>query len=434
MTNALADPTVAPPKRWVAALVMLNLGVTAGWFGPIQVLLAEQARDVAVHSSMSKEAILATVLAVGAAVSMVSNPVWGALSDRTMLRVGRRVPWVIGGVLTGAVALLLTSQAQSLPTMVLGWALVQLTLNAAFAAVTAAVPDQVPTEQRGLIGGLIAVAGTVGVLVGVKIAEITGSIASGYAVIAGVLIVLALPYILGSRDLALPEDHVREQLTTKTFLSSFWLSPREYPDFAWAWLTRLLVNLGNWIALNYLFYYLTDVLGFSDAQDNNVANAKLGLLVMIYGVTVVVTAVVVGQWSDKVGRRKPFVIWSGIITGASGLGLGLAQSWEATIVAAIVLGCGFGIYQAVDFALITQVLPSAEGRGKDMGVINIAASLPQVLAPVIAGGVLILVRNLGGTVATHGDGWSLGYGVLYLLAFLVCLLGSVLVTRIKSVA
>lgn len=433
MTTALAEPTVAPPKRWIGALVLLNLAVTAGWFGPIQVLLAEQSRDLAVDSTLSKEAILSIVLAAGALVSMVANPVWGALSDRTMLRVGRRVPWVVGGVVTGAVALLLTSQAGSVLTLLLGWSLVQLTLNAAFAAVTASVPDQVPVEQRGLIGGLIAVAGTVGVLVGVKIAEVTGSIASGYAVIAGVLLVLSLPYVLGSRDLSLPEDHVRDQLTPRTFLASFWLSPRAHPDFAWAWLTRLLVNLGNWIALNYLFYYLTDVLGFSDAEQDNVANAKLGLLVMIYGVAVVVTAVVVGRWSDRVGRRKVFVIWSGIVTGSAGLILGFSQTWESTIAAAVVLGCGFGIYQAVDFALITQVLPSALGRGKDLGVINIAASLPQVLAPVIAGGVLILVRELGGTVATHGGGWSLGYAVLYALAFVVCLLGSVLVTRIRGV-
>ena len=431
--SALAEPTETPPARWVAALVLLNLGVTAGWFGPIQVLLAEQAALVAAGGGPSKEASLSVVLFAGAAVSMVCNPVWGALSDRTVLRAGRRVPWVLGGVLTGAVALLLTAQAQSLGTLVLGWCLVQLTLNAAWAAITAAVPDQVPVERRGLIGGLIAVAGTVGVLVGVKIAEVTGSIASGYAVIAATLLVLAAPYLLGSRDLALPADHRPERPTTRDLVRSFWVSPREHPDFAWAWLTRLLVNLGNWIALNYLFYYLTDVLGFSAAQDDNVANARLGTLVMVYGVAVVLSTIVVGHWSDRVGRRKVFVIWSGVVVGSAGLLLAFFQTWPGTVAAAVVLGIGFGIYQAVDFALITQVLPDAAERGKDLGVINIAAALPQVLAPAIAGAVLVAVRALGGTVRTDGDGWSLGYGVLYLLSFAICVLGSVLVTRIRGV-
>jgi MFS family permease len=431
-TTALAEPTTTPPARWTASLVLLNLAVTAGWFGPIQVLLAQQAKEIAAAEpgGMSKELILAIVLFSGAAVSMVSNPVWGALSDRTMSRLGRRVPWVIGGVLTGAVALLLVSQCRNTPMLVVGWCLVQLTLNAAWAAVTAAVPDQVPVERRGLIGGLIAIAGTVGVLVGITIADITGSIAQGYVVIAIVMVVLALPYVFGSRDVPLPADHPREPFSLSAMLRSFWVSPRDYPDFAWAWITRLLVNLGNWIALNYLFYFLTDGLGFTDDD----ANGRLGLLVMIYGVTTVLTAGIVGWWSDRAGKRKVFVIWSGVVVGISALIMALSQNWTSLMVAAIVLGCGYGIYQAVDFALITQVLPEAQERAKDLGVINIAAALPQVLAPAIAGGILEVVRRSGGSVATLGESWSLGYGIVYLTAFGVCLLGSIFVTRIRSVA
>ena len=432
LPSALAEPTTTPPARWVASLVLLNLAITAGWFGPIQVLLAQQAEDVAdsTPGGVSKEVLLAVVLLSGAAVSMVSNPVWGALSDRTRLRIGRRVPWVVGGMLTGAGSLLLVSQATSAVPLVLGWCLVQLTLNAAWAAMTAAVPDQVPVAKRGLVGGLIAVAGTVGVLVGVTIADLTGSIAQGYLVIVVTLLLLSLPYVLGSRDVALPPDHPREPFSLGALLRSFWLSPRTYPDFAWAWLTRLLVNLGNWIALNYLFYFLTDGLGFTDDD----ANSRLGLLVLVYGVTVVATTVLVGHLSDRSGKRKPYVIWSGVVVGFSALLMAVSQNWPSLIAAAVVLGCGYGIYQAVDFALITQVLPAAEERGKDLGVINIAASLPQVLAPAIAGLILETVRRSGGSVATQGDSWSLGYGLLYLVGFAFCLLGSYFVTRIRSVA
>ena len=155
---------------------------------------------------------------------------------------------------------------------------------------------------------------------------------------------------------------------------------------------------------------------------------------LIYGVCTVATTVVVGHWSDRVGRRKIFVIWSGVLIGASSLVLGLWQDWPGALLAAVVLGAGFGVYQAVDFALITQVLPGAGDRAKDLGVINIASALPQVLAPAIAGLILVVVRELGGSVATHGEGWSLGYGVVYLVGFVLCVLGSVFVTRIRSVA
>ena len=67
--------------------------------------------------------------------------------------------------------------APTAPVMVLGWCGAQAALNAMFAAVTAAVPDQVPVPRRGLVGGLVAIAQTVGVVVGIAIAELTGSIA-----------------------------------------------------------------------------------------------------------------------------------------------------------------------------------------------------------------------------------------------------------------
>ena len=87
------------------------------------------------------------------------------------------------------------------------------------------------------------------------------------------------------------------------------------------------------------------------------------------------------------------MIWSGIISGVASLVLAIPQNWYAAIAAAIVLGCAFGIYTAVDFALITQVLPAATERAKDLGVINIANTLPQVLAPAIAGIILTLVAR-----------------------------------------
>ena len=106
---ALDEPTTAPARSWVLALTLLNLGIMSGWFGPIQVLLAEQAADV---SPGNKEGALSLVLGLGALTSAISNPVFGAFSDRTRLRVGRRFPWIIGGSLGGAAMLGLLAIAE----------------------------------------------------------------------------------------------------------------------------------------------------------------------------------------------------------------------------------------------------------------------------------------------------------------------------------
>ena len=99
---------------------------------------------------------------------------------------------------------------------------------------------------------------------------------------------------------------------------------------------------------------------------------------------VIITSVIGGPLSDRMGKRKPLVILSSAVIAAAALILAFAPTWAGALIGASVLGIGFGCYLAVDFALITEVLPTALNRGKDLGVINIANSLPQVLAPLIA--------------------------------------------------
>ena len=198
-----------------------------------------------------------------------------------------------------------------------------------------------------------------------------------------------------------------------TFIRGFYISPVLYPDFAWAWLTRFLVNVGNQLTIVYLLFFLRDVIGYGDPAT--------GVLILtgIYAVMVMVTAVIAGPWSDRVGRRKPFVIGSSVIIAMAGAIMAFFPVWPGALAGAAVLGIGFGAYLAVDFALLTQVLPFAVDRGKDMGIINVANSLPQVVAPLIA---LVSVQFLG------------GYVTLFSTAAVIGLLGAVFVLKIKKVA
>ncbi|MBV9832469.1 MAG: MFS transporter, partial [Marmoricola sp.] len=218
--SALEEPTKDVSRLWVAWISLVSIAICSGFFGPIQVLLAEQAEAISPHH---KEATLSLVLGVGAAVSTVLYPLWGAFSDRTVLRMGRRLPWVIGGLVGGVVSMLVLSTAGSVAVMVLGWAMAQGSLNAMLAAITATVPDQVPSRQRGAVGGWLAIAQTVGVVAGSGIAAVTGSIAAGYLTIAVVLVLFSLPYLLDSRDIAL-DPALREPFELGPFLRSFWVS------------------------------------------------------------------------------------------------------------------------------------------------------------------------------------------------------------------
>ncbi|MFE0175006.1 MFS transporter [Streptomyces sp. NPDC059002] len=408
--TALREPTERVGPAWTGALSVANGAIWVGWYGPLQILLAVQAEDLA-PAGTSKETVLAWVTGVGAVVSLAANPLFGALSDRTTSRWGRRTPWIVAGTAGGAASLLLLSAAGSVWTMAAGWCLVQLTLNAAFAAVTAAVPDRVPHAQRGSVGGWLGAAQLLGVVVGTGLATAAGGTVAGYAACAVFTVAGVLPYVVRHRDLRLTTAE-RPPWNPREFLRGFWLSPRRHPDLAWAWLTRFLINVSNSVVLLYLLYFLRDRLHHAD-PDQGVL-----ILTAVNGATMLATVVVGGAWSDRVGRRKPFVIWSGTLMAlATGL-LALWQTWPGAIAAAALLGIGFGVFTSVDFALMTDVLPKALDRGKDLGIINIANSLPQVTAPAIAAPI---VTHLG------------GYRVLYLTAAVVGLTGAVLVTRIRGV-
>ena len=111
---ALAEPVLNPPARWVAFLTLASIGLWAGFFGPIQVLLAQQAEAI---DPVAKKEILPVVLGLGALTSVVCNPLFGAFSDRTTLRMGRRLPWVMGGAVGGALSLAVLSVADHVVVM-----------------------------------------------------------------------------------------------------------------------------------------------------------------------------------------------------------------------------------------------------------------------------------------------------------------------------
>ncbi|WTD39255.1 MFS transporter [Streptomyces sp. NBC_01643] len=140
----------------------------------------------------------------------------------------------------------------------------------------------------------------------------------------------------------------------------------------------------------------------------------LGLVLGVLLVSVVVTGIA----SDRLGKRKMMVSVCSMVMAAGSLLLTFWHTWPAAMGAAVLLGLGYGIYVAVDQALITQVLPAAEDRAKDLGVINVANSAPQVLGPALAAPI----------VAYAG-----GYAGLYLASTVVTVVGGVLVWRIRSV-
>ncbi|MFJ9676593.1 MFS transporter [Streptomyces sp. NPDC101194] len=409
-TAVLAEPTVPVRAGWTVSLSLATLAVFMAFMTPIQILLPLQLERIDPHG---KNDALSLVTGLGALVAVLANPLAGAWSDRTTSRFGRRRPWILGGALAGAAGLSVTATQHTVAGVAVGWCLAQAGLNAMLAGVTTPIADRVPLTQRAQVSGWTGLMQSFGLVLGALITTllITG-VRSGYGTLAVLTVALALPFALRHSEPPLPRA-LRPAFDARAFARSLWVSPRQHPDFGWAWLTRFLINLGNALGTLYLFYFLADAVHYDDP------GTGVLILTVIYTLCAALTAVPVGALSDRVGHRKVFVVLCSLVMTAAAALLALLHTWPSALAAAAVLGAGYGIYLAVDQALVTQVLPEAADRAKDLGVINIANSGPQVLAPALASPI---ITHLG------------GYTGLYTTAALVILIGGLLVNRIRSVA
>jgi MFS family permease len=407
--SALADPSAKVGRGYISVVVLANLGIMLAFFTPIQALLPRLAEQV---DPAAKESALAWITGVGALVAIVANPVAGALSDRTTSRMGRRRPWVLYGAILGGLGMLALTLQSTVLGLAVAWGAAQAAINSAYAGAMATIPDRVPVRQRGLVSGWVGLAQTLGVVLGVALVSfVVTDLDGGIVLTAALLVVLAIPFVVWLRDPQLERADL-PPFVLVAWLRGFWVSPRRYPDFAWAWITRFLMMLGNALATLYLLFFLQDAVKYAEPEQGQT------VLIALYAIGTLLTTVVAGKLSDRSGRRKIYVISSTIVMAMSALILALFPVFPAVMVGAFILGLGYGMYLAVDQALVTQVLPSAFDRGRDLGVINIANSAPQVLAPVIAAPIV--------TGAT-------GYTGVYVLTAAVTLLSAVLVTRIRSV-
>ncbi|MEZ3158574.1 MFS transporter [Microbacterium sp. BWR-S6Y] len=408
--SAYAEPTRPVRAGWIAAFAGVWLGLWMAQLVPVQVLLPLQI--AAQHSSeqwLSSLVAYGLVSAVAGAFVVVAYPIVGALSDRTRSRFGRRRPWILGGVLLVAAGLaLLGVQTGTVGTVVM-WTTTMVGFCMASAALTAVMADRVPADQRGLVSGWISAPNALGILLGmVLVTAVFTTTASGYLALAVCAVVLAVPFLLRLHDVPLSDADAARlgPATVRGILSSIWVDPRRHPDFAWTVASRVLINLSNAIATTMLLYFFTFALGLDDPT------GFLVFTTVIYMVVTIVASVGLGKLSDVVGRRRVFVLASGSAQAVAALLLAVAPAQTTAIVGAVLLGLGQGCFFAVDQALATQVLPSAETRGKDVGIMNIALAGPQAFGPLLGAGAVVAFGGFTGLFVASGAAGLLGAAII----------------------
>ncbi len=415
-TGALLEPTRVISAGWIAAFATAWFGIWMAQLTPVQLMLPQQVEAHVISDNWVEKVVAFGIISgIAGLCALIAYPLTGALSDRTTSRFGRRRPWILAGALVFAVALVILGIQNTMLGIGVFWSLAIIGFCMLTSALTATISDQVPVNQRGLVSGWLSAPQAIGTIAGLLLViELGLSQFFGYTLIAVLLVALVIPFLLRIPDaVLLPQQ--RPPFTMRALVTGFWISPRRFPDFGWTLLSRILVNFGNAFGTSLLLYFLQDGLGFASGDPSE--NALL-ILTLVYMVFVVAASLGLGWLSDRLGRRKVFVFVAAALQAIAALLLAFVPTFEVTMVAAALLGLGYGCFLSVDQALATQVLPFAAARGKDLGIMNIATTVPQAIAPLIGAFVVAAL---------------VGFQGLFLLAALAAIAGAVAIIPIRSV-
>lgn len=426
MTIAHADVIGNPAEHaidapvglsFIATFALANLGFYTAVMTPVAMTLAVRVNTL--HPT-GKGASLGIILGLGALFALLANPVFGQLSDRTRSRFGRRKPWLLGGAVIGTLAQIVIAYATSLVTIGVVWCIIQIAYNAMLAALVATVPDQVPERQRGLVSALSGMSVYVALLIGSAILSLTGTTSNAMFLLpAGIGFLAIVVFVAVLKDR--PTNHAPVQSTPllTELLGSFWVNPAKHPDFGYAWLSRFLVFFGFAVLTSYQVYYLMDHLSVPEAS----IGQTMFLSTLITTAGVVGSSFLAGYLSDLMGRRKIFVLLAAVTYATGILVIVFAEGLTLFYVGIAISSVGFGVYMAVDQALVVDVLPDRETHAaKNLGVLNIANAVPQSIAPAVAP-LLLGIGSTGGQ----------NYGLLYAAAALSAFLGALAIAPVRGV-
>jgi MFS family permease len=406
--------------------IIRHLSLASFWFGlnfhwtPILgILVAARVSELLSGS----QAILATAILFGggAVFAMVLPPAVGFYSDRLTTRFGRRRPIMAIGTAGNIIGLLLMTVAPNFALFLVAYLIVQIFNNSAGAAFNGVIPDVVPKPEfgkaSGFLGGLYQVGGVAGLIV-TLLMEKAGLRNLTFVLIAVVLGLSLLPTLWAARGEGLVPIPRKPRQPFKAAAYAFF-RPLWDGDFGWVVFTRLLITGGIWLIYPFVFFFFRDVVKAPNAD-------QFTTFWQLLLVAAAIPLGVAGGWlSDRIGR-KIFVYASGALQSLVVVLFIVLYPTSTLFVLAlgVIYGVGYGLYYAVDWALACDTLPNAEETAKDMGLFHVAVTLPQVLLPSIAGFVLF---------ALNRQSPNSGYRVVFAGAIVFYLLGTVLVSRIKSV-
>lgn len=350
---------------------------------------------------------LAVIGTVTFLFSVAVQPTVGSISDYAQTRWGRRKPFIVGGALFDALFLIGIASANSFLAIVAFATLLALSTNVARGPFQGYVPDLVPDQQVGLASAMVGLMQVLGNVLGFALAGIAtkeGNVGLAVIAIASVELVTMLSVVL--RVPNGPPAKARDGRSWRSIAAETWGTDilRE-KSYLWLLASRLFILMGGAAVLNFILLYLPDVHHLSEKESGG------AFLTMLLAATVVslIAIVPASRLSDRFGRKP--VIYVCTALGAIGVGLiAVAPSVLVATIGAALFGASQGTFLAVDWALMTDIIPRA-ASGRYMGLSNVVTASSTTIAVIIGGPMIDTINRAAGTGV--GERVELLFGVGY---------------------
>lgn len=311
--------------------------------------------------------VFTACVTAGAVAASLSNILFGWLSDRAVSRGRGRRTWMAGGLAATAASYAALTLSATPLQIVAGVVAFQCAVNALLAPMHAIMSEEVPDAQKGMLGGLLALGSpAASALATLLVGWNTLPDAARFMLVPTAVAACTLPLLVGRARLAVapPAPHLREPAPTR--------------DLAVAGIARLLVQIAAAVTQAYLIYYFESLV---DDPHRAALPARIGHLLTIAFLLPLPIALVLGRVSDVMRRRKPVLLTAAAVAAAGLAGMALARDWSSGAVAFSVYTAGSAAFVALHAAFSMQLLPDPQHRGRDLGLLNLANTLPSLLGP-----------------------------------------------------
>ncbi|WP_380780571.1 MFS transporter [Sphingomonas sp. R86520] len=363
------DVLPTPDHRSSGFLLIFALAYVGGVVGYFPLLTLLLPIKVGVVAGAGRLGVLTAIVVVGAVAASASNIVFGWLSDRSVARGGGRRGWLAGGVVATAISYAAMTVATTSTALILAVVAFQISVNALLAPLLAIMADEVPDTQKGVAGGLLAMASpAASALAAVLLAIASLSETARLAIVPVVVACCVVPLLLTR---AQPVARIDPASPLKAVLRR---------DLAIAWGARLFVQVAGSALFVYLFYYLESV---APTVAPVTIAARMGTVMIVAYTVPLPIAVLVGRLADRFGRTKPFLFAATVVAAAGLCGMAVAEDFTSGAVAFCVYTAGASVFLALHASFAMQLLPNPRHRGRDLGLLNLTNTLPGLLGPTL---------------------------------------------------